>query len=203
MRAAILAGGKASRFDGRPKGLEKVGGERIVDRVAQAVQLATGAPPVLIANAQDAGSWRPDLEVIPDTRPDCGALGGIYTAVASGDEPVLVVAWDMPFVSQELLAALTEGLGDHDAFLPESDGPLGVEPLCAVYGPGCAGPILRRLDDEDYRATAFHEDVRIGTLAADALTPLGDPAVLFFNVNTAADLTRADEIWRTQQGGAA
>ena len=36
VRGAILAGGGATRFDGRPKGLERVGGTRILDRLVDA-----------------------------------------------------------------------------------------------------------------------------------------------------------------------
>ena len=99
MRGAILAGGQASRFDGKPKGLERVGGDRILDRLVASMRIATGELPLLVANAEDAGSWRDDLKVVQDPRPDCGSLGGIYAAVSAGDGPVLVVAWDMPFVS--------------------------------------------------------------------------------------------------------
>jgi molybdopterin-guanine dinucleotide biosynthesis protein A len=57
MRSAVLAGGTASRFGGRPKGLEKVGGVRILDRVVEVVTVATGASPVLVANAPEAQQW--------------------------------------------------------------------------------------------------------------------------------------------------
>ncbi len=66
IRAAVLAGGAASRFSGRPKGLERVGGERILDRVVQTVQEALGTPPMLVANAPAASGWRDDLAVTPD-----------------------------------------------------------------------------------------------------------------------------------------
>ena len=196
MRAAVLAGGAASRFGGAPKGLERVGGERILDRVAAAAHTAVGAPPLLVANAPDAKSWRPDLAIVPDARPGCGSLGGIYTAVTAGEGPVLVLAWDMPFLSDELLAALVHGAPDYDVFLPESGGRRGLEPLCGVYGPACGPAILRRLEDEDFRAIGFHEEVRVGTLPLDQVTRFGDPERLFFNVNTAEDLVRAEELWR-------
>jgi molybdenum cofactor guanylyltransferase len=196
VRAAVLAGGGATRFGGLPKGLERVGGERILDRVAAAAHTATGAPPLVIANAPDARTWRTDLKVVPDARPGCGSLGGIYTAVAAGDGPVLVVAWDMPFLTEELLAALVRGAEGYDVFLPESGGRRGVEPLCGVYGPACQAAIGRQLDDEDYRAIGFHDDVRVGTLPLARVAQFGDPERLFFNVNTAADLVRAEELWR-------
>lgn len=194
----MLAGGGARRFGGRPKGLERVGGERILDRVIAAVSHATGAPPLLIANASDAPQWRTDVTVIPDAVTGRGTLGGIYTAVTAGAGPVLVVAWDMPFVPVSLLRDLIRGSERFDAFLPESGGRRGMEPLCAVYGPACGPAIAKALQREDYRAIAFHDDVRVGTLPFDAVATHGPPEELFFNVNTAEELARAEAMWRTR-----
>jgi len=198
MRGAVLAGGGARRYGGLPKGLLTVGGRRILDHVAGAVQTVTAAPPVLIANAPDAASWRPDLRTIPDSRPGFGSLGGIYTAVTAGPEQVLCVAWDMPFVPEALLSALVAGAagGGYDAFLPESSGRRGLEPLCAVYGPACAPAIARRLDSGALQAISFHADVRVGILSLAEVKAFGDPDELFFNVNTPADLARAEALSR-------
>src|SRR6266852_5961599 len=198
MRGAVLAGGAASRYGGVPKGLLAVGGRRILDRVVASVQAVTGALPLLIANAPGASAWRPDLNTIPDARPGLGSLGGIYTAVAAGTEPVLCVAWDMPFVPEALLRALIDGAKaeNYDAFLPESSGRRGLEPLCAVYGPACGPAIERRLARGDLRAIGFHADVKVGTLPLERVRALGDPDLLFFNVNTPADLERAEAAWR-------
>lgn len=196
MRGAVLAGGAARRYGGRPKGLLEVGGRRILDRVVEAVQAVTGAPPLLVANAADARAWRPDLRVEPDLLPGAGSLGGILTAVAAAPTPALCVAWDMPFVTAELLAALVAGSRDWDAFLPESDGRRGVEPLCAVYGPACRAPIERQIARGDLRAIGFHADVRVGRLALERVRALGEPETLFFNVNTPDDLVRGEALWR-------
>ena len=194
----MLAGGAASRYGGAPKGLLEVGGRRILDRVIDSVATVTGSPPLLVANAADAPAWRPDLKTIPDARPGFGSLGGIYTAVTAGSKPVLCVAWDMPFVPTELLRALVDGAtaGRFDAFLPESSGRRGLEPLCAVYGPACRSAIERRLDQGDLRAISFHADVRVGILSLALVKAFGDPDELFFNVNTPADLARAEALWR-------
>ena len=197
MRGAVLAGGAARRYGGRPKGLIELGGTRILDRVVDAVAGVVGAAPLLVANAPDGPTWRPDLRTIPDVRPDCGSLGGIYTAVVAGDpEPVLCVAWDMPFVTKALLLALVEGSARYDAFLPESDGRRGVEPLCAVYAPACGPAIERQLDRGDLRAIGFHGAVKVGTLSIERVRAFGDPDELFFNVNTPEDLQRAEAVWR-------
>ena len=157
---------------------------------------AFGGPPLLVANAPDAPTWRPDLRVVPDVRPGFGALGGIYTAVVETPAPVVLAAWDMPFVSEALLRRLGEGLGEHDAVLPQSDGRRGVEPLCAGYGPACRDAIARSLDQGDFRAVAFHERIGVGILPLSEVAGYGDPELLFFNVNTTDDLARTDELWR-------
>ncbi|HEU4587665.1 MAG TPA: molybdenum cofactor guanylyltransferase [Gemmatimonadales bacterium] len=194
MTGVILAGGGATRFGGRPKGLELVGGMRILDRLVAEFTAALGHEPLLVANAPDAPSWRAGLRVVPDARPGLGSLGGIYTAVLEGPAPVVCVAWDMPFVSAALIRRLADGLAEYDALLPESDGRRGVEPLCAAYGPACTAAIAASLDRGDLRAIGFHRDVRVGTLPLDEVRRLGDPERLFFNVNTADDLAKAEAL---------
>jgi len=106
------------------------------------------------------------------------------------------VAWDMPFVTAELLQALRDGAAGCDAFLPESGSRRGVEPLCAVYGPACGPAIERQLAGGDLQAIGFHRSVKVGTLPLERVRACGDPAVLFFNVNTPEDLEQAEALWR-------
>jgi molybdopterin-guanine dinucleotide biosynthesis protein A len=173
-----------------------VGGERILDRLVRVMTEALGELPLLVANAPDAGSWRPELRTVSDVRPHLGSLGGIYTAVVEAPAPVACVAWDMPFVSESLIRTLAGGLRRYDAMLPQSDGRRGVEPLCAAYGPACRDAIAFSLDAGDLRAIGFHDRIRVGILSLDQVRSLADPELLFFNVNTADDLAKADELWR-------
>jgi molybdopterin-guanine dinucleotide biosynthesis protein A len=191
----VLAGGQATRFGGKPKGLEQVGGRRILDRVVEELAAAIREPPLLVANAPDSQVWRDDLRTVPDRRPGRGSLGGIFTAVMEADGPVLCVAWDMPFADRHLLRDLAAGAEGWDAFLPESGGPRGVEPLCAVYGPACRQPIADQLGTDDLRVVGFHPKVRVGRLTLDRVRGYGDPNELFFNVNTTDDLLRARALW--------
>ena len=192
----MVAGGAATRYGGRPKGLFEVGGRRILDRAVESLERATGAPPTIIANAPDAASWRPDLAVVPDVLAGQGSLGGILTAVERL-APVVCVAWDMPFVPAALLAALAARLEGADAALPESDSRRGVEPLCAAYGSACGPAIRAALERGDARAVGFHPSIRVVRLPRVAVLQYGDPDVLFFNVNTADDLARAERLCRS------
>ena len=192
---AVIAGGDATRYGGAPKGLMSVGGRRVLDRVVDALEEATGRPPVLIANAPDAATWRPGLSVKPDVIPGQGSLGGIFTALETA-APVLCVAWDMPFVPAGLLRELAGMLAEADAAIPESDSRRGLEPLCAGYGPACGPAIRAALARGDQRAIGFHADIRLARLARERVLQYGEPSVIFFNVNTPDDLTRAETLCR-------
>jgi molybdopterin-guanine dinucleotide biosynthesis protein A len=187
----ILAGGEASRYGGRPKGLERVGGRRIIDRVADALRAATDDL-LLIANDPSAAAWLPGVRVAGDVRPGLGSLGGLHAALARVEGAVLVVAWDMPFVPAALLHALRTLGGEADAAVPESGSKRGLEPMCAYYAPPCLDAIERRLDAGDRRVISFYDDVRVARLDAASVARFGDPALLFLNINAPDDLARAE-----------
>ncbi len=198
----ILAGGASSRFGGAPKGLERVDGRRMIDRVAGALREVSDDL-LLIANAPEAAAWLPGVRTRSDVRPGLGALGGLHAALAHAQGDVLLVAWDMPFVSAALLGELRrigEGgrdesahdvsiVGSPDVVIPESDGSRrGVEPLCAWYSQRCLPAIDRTLDAGDLRVVGFHEQVRVQRLPVARVRDFGDPARVFSNVNTREEL---------------
>lgn len=187
----ILAGGQALRYGGAPKGLERIGGRRIIDRVAYALAHAADDL-LLVANDPDAASWLPDVPVAADVRPGNGSLGGIHAALTHAGRPVLVVAWDMPFVPASLLAALRALGRGADVAVPESASTRGVEPLCAYYDPACLGPIERHLDAGDRRVVGFFDDVRVARLPDAQVRRFGDPALMFVNVNSPDELVLAE-----------
>jgi molybdopterin-guanine dinucleotide biosynthesis protein A len=157
---------------------------------------ALGEAPLLVTNSPGASDWHPGLRVVPDIRPGFGALSGIYTAVVAAPAPVVLAAWDMPFVSPDLVRALAAGLDSHDAYVPESEGPHGMEPLCAAYGPACRTAIETCMAEGDLRAIAFHRAIKAGILPLDRVRELDDPARLFFNLNTPDDLPEAHALWQ-------
>ncbi len=106
--AAILAGGRARRYGGVVKSTLVLDGARIIDR--QIAELRKVADPIFIVAQDPAPFASLGLVVVPDVVPDCGALGGIYTAIVRSPRPrTLVVAGDLPFLSPALLARLVPG----------------------------------------------------------------------------------------------
>ena len=188
---AIVAGGEAMRFGGAPKGLQRVGGVRIIDRVAAALG-ATTSGLIVVSNAPDATRWIPGARVYADVRPERGSLVGIHTALSAAGGDVLIVAWDMPFVSAELLTLIRDRRrGTATAVIPES--PSGDEPFCALYTPRCLPIIEAALDAGDLRLS--HLIARLPSVERVSMSDIqiiGDPATLLFNVNTPEDLARAE-----------
>lgn len=187
---AIVAGGASSRFGGQAKGLLRVGGQRIVDRIASALRPVVETI-AIVSNAPDALDWLPGAPVWRDERAERASIVGIHSALLHA-ERALVVAWDMPFVTESLMRALSDGLTSQvSAVVPE--GPRGPEPMCALYTRDCLDAVERALDENDLRMTAL-----VGQLPRLVLIPLrevgriGDPSRLFFNVNSPEDLLAAE-----------
>jgi molybdopterin-guanine dinucleotide biosynthesis protein MobB len=194
---AILAGGASRRF-GAPKALAPVGGRRIVDRARDA--LSHVAEPVVVIANDPALFADLGLPVRPDDVRGLGALGGIRTALRWAVEMrragALVVACDMPFVSTGLLQAMADRAvsDDVDAVVPESGGRRGVEPLCAWYSVRCLPEVDRMLADGERQAFRLADRVRTDRISIDRVRRIGDPGILFLNVNTVDDLRAAERI---------
>lgn len=175
---------------GRPKGLEEVSGVRIVDRVVSALSVVSDKL-VLSANDEEARNWLPDVPVVRDSLPGGGGLAGLHAGLLSGHD-VLIVAWDMPFVTGQLLQMIVQRaeLTGADAVVPESESPHGMEPFCAFYSAG----LLRSLEQFLESGSAAHEFVRqiphLSRLAMRDVQRVGDPRMLFASVNTPEDLER-------------
>ena len=170
-----------------------VGGRRIVDRVIEAAR-SVASEILFVANDPEAPRWLDQIRIVSDTRPERGSIIGIHTALAATGQPTIVVAWDMPFVTRDLLALIAErGVNEAFAVLPE--GEFGIEPFCGLYTPACRPFVERAIDERDLRATALPSRFPSFTrIAASDVATIGDPAHLFFNLNTFDDLNRAEEI---------
>ena len=187
---AIVAGGAGSRFGGRAKGLLRVGGQRIIDRIATALRPVVDTI-AIVGNASDADEWIPGARVWRDERAERASIVGIHTALLHA-ETVIVVAWDMPFVTESLMRLLARGLTpEAGAVVPE--GPQGPEPMCALYTRQCIGAVEDALNRGDLRMTALVAHLpRLVRIPLDEIARIGDPARLFFNVNTQEDLAAAE-----------
>ena len=158
--AAILAGGRARRLGGRDKSQLVVDGRTILDRQLQVLHQVADRV-VIVANepARFAGLGVP---VFGDLVPDAGALGGIYTALVLANEPVLVVACDMPYLTAPFLTRVMGAAHDVDIVVPRAAD--GYHPLCACYTQACAEPIRQRVDRGELKVLDLFDDVHVRTI---------------------------------------
>ena len=185
----LLAGGSARRFGGAPKGLARVDGARIADRVLAALVEASTTT-VIVSNDPRASAWFPAHHIVADAEPGLGPLAGIVTALrAGGGSPVLVVAWDMPFVPGALLRAMRHrGEKAEASDVPVHGAANVAEPLCAYYRPEALVIAERLLANGERRARALYESlIESGaavTMGDRGLERFGAPERLFASVDT-------------------
>jgi molybdopterin-guanine dinucleotide biosynthesis protein A len=196
--AAILAGGRATRFAGRDKSTLVVDGRSILSR--QIEELSRIADDIMIIGD---GTTTPGpterrtqhgdvvVRVVPDRVRDCGPLAGLDAAFAAARHDVLVVvACDMPFVTTAFLAHLLSLTVDADAVVPRTED--GYHPLCAAYTRACRPVVAERLARGRLSVVEMFDDVRVRVVPMSEINTFGGSRLLA-NVNTPAALKIAEE----------
>lgn len=136
----VMAGGKSSRM-GSDKGLVEFGGKPLVQYAIDS--LKSVCDNVLISTHNPVYSQF-GLPLIADEIPDCGPIGGIYSALkASTTDQILVLACDMPFVTSETLLKLIAQNKGFECIVPRVGGKL--EPLCSIYFKSLIGVVERNI----------------------------------------------------------
>ena len=174
----------------------------MIDRVANAMRPLVDEI-VVVSNAPDAPAWIPNARVVSDVLTGGGSAAGIHAALVAAQCDVLVVAWDMPFVTTEALREImrrredgkTSAAGARPVAAVVASHPNGmIEPLCAWYGPECVDAIASAWQAGDRSAHGIVQRVRSVIVPSTAFDAIGGTARVFFNVNTPADLDTARRI---------
>lgn len=187
--AAILAGGRASRFGGRDKSALIVEGLPILDR--QMAALSQVADEVMLVVGEQMPAPRADVRIVRDRVSASGPLGGLDAALAAARHDTLVLlACDMPFVTERLLRHLLALTPGADAVVPRTE--RGYHPLCAAYTRACQPAIAAHLARGQLRMVEFLADVRVRVVGGDELAALGDHHRLLANINTPAEYDGLD-----------
>src|SRR5262245_39893464 len=98
---SIQAGGQSSRM-GEDKALKPFLGRPLIQRVID--RLTPIADEIIVTTNRPEAYNFLTHRLFTDLKPGRGALGGLYTAIASASHPIVaVVACDMPFASATLI----------------------------------------------------------------------------------------------------
>jgi molybdopterin-guanine dinucleotide biosynthesis protein A len=182
----VLAGGASSRM-GVSKATLELGGISLAERALRPLR-AAGLEVAVVAKAGDSLPAL-DAPVWIEARPERHPLAGILEALQRGaGRSVLVCACDMPFVTPELVAHIAGRAG---TAVPEVGGRL--HPLLARYEPAAADALQDALAAQRPLQEAIR-DAGAAVVPEAEIARFGDPERLLFNVNTPADLSRAQEL---------
>lgn len=187
----VLAGGQGRRLEGG-KATAQLGGRSLASYAVEAMR-AAGLQALVVAKPDSA---LPDLDcrVLHEPSLPHHPLCGIVAALRECEgRPLVVCACDMPFVASSLLG----WLGQLDAPLAVVDGGERLHPLLGRYDPS----LLEALSEQLERQAPLTETVvalgaRIVSLRE--LARFGDPQRICLNVNTPAELERAERLLRNR-----
>ncbi len=188
----ILSGGLATRYDGTDKAFLRVGGIRILDRIYR-IYAQLFDEIILVTNSPEKFlEW--DLLIVPDLFPIRSSLTGVHAGLFFMSNPfAFISACDTPFIKKEIVETVVENIEEHiDIVMPETAA--GFEPLCAAYSKRCLTAAQQHLEQDKVKIIKAFRKCRIKTISEKALR-VNDPDLQsFFNINTPADLQRAEEM---------
>jgi len=188
--AFLLAGGKSSRM-GADKAFLKFRGRTLLERALAVISQV--CPSVAIVG--DTAQFSNYGSVVEDVYSGCGPLAGIHAALLrSSAELNLMLAVDIPFMSEDLLSYLLSAAEQSSAVVTVPRTRKGFQPLCAVYRREFANVADLALRAGEYKIDALFKGVSARIIEEGELEKAGFSERNFFNVNTPED-RRAAEDW--------
>jgi molybdopterin-guanine dinucleotide biosynthesis protein A len=192
LSVAVQAGGQSRRM-GEDKALKPFLGRPLIERVVR--RLEPIADELLITTNQSGIYDFLKVRQESDVRPGFGPLGGLYTALATAQHPIVgVVACDMPFASAPLVVASAGILLDDRADVVIAESPEGFEPLHAIYRRDtCLPAIEASLDSRELRMISWFPRVKLRRLTREELERYDPDGLAFWNVNTPEEFEEAEK----------
>ncbi len=190
---AVLAGGSGSRLGGIDKGLVKIRGLTLIERLMSTLK---GFDTVIVCrDKKEQEYYARYAKVIEDEFERAGPLGGIHAALKHFKEATLIVGVDMPLVRREVVEHLMAEFheGSSEALIPVwEDGK--TEPLLACYSYNIMDRIERNLKRGDKKIlNALHLD-RVNLYPVERLKDYDEYLISFVNINTPEDVKKVEEI---------
>lgn len=179
---------------GEDKALKPFSGKPLITRVIE--RLAPIADELIVTTNRPADYEFLNARLTPDLKPGRGALGGLYTAIASASHPfVAIAACDMPFASKNFFEGAHRLIVREEADVVIAKTDEGYEPFHALYRrETCLHAIEAAIDEDKWKVIAFFPQVKVRTLSPDELKAFDPSGLCFWNVNTPEEFQKAEEL---------
>jgi molybdopterin-guanine dinucleotide biosynthesis protein A len=183
---------------GEDKALKPFLGRPLIQRMVDRLQPI--ADELIVTTNRPAEYDFLNLRLIPDLKPDRGALGGLYTAIASATHPIVaVVACDMPFASTKLIETMGRLLVENEADVVIAKSEEGYEPLHAVYRrETCLPAIESAIEADQWKVIAWFPQVKVRVLTSEEIRSSDPDGLAFWNVNTPDEFAEAEKLATSQ-----
>jgi len=193
LSVVIQAGGQSSRM-GEDKALKPFLGKPLIQRVID--RLSPIADEIIVTTNRPEDYAFLNTRLVSDLKPGRGALGGLYTAIASASHPaVAVVACDMPFASPSLVESAHRLLVEEEADVVIAKTDEGYEPLHALYRrETCLSAIEAAINADLWKVIAWFPQVKVRTLSPGEVKTFDPSGLCFWNVNTPEEFAKAEEL---------
>jgi molybdenum cofactor guanylyltransferase len=184
----VLAGGRSSRM-GTDKAFLDFHGRTLLSRAMERLLAVT--PEVrIVGPATKFAAYGPVTEDIYSGR---GPLGGIHAALtASRTELNVILAVDLPLVTESLLRFLVEQAAATEAMVTVPRVAGGYQPLCAVYRRAFASVAQRALESGNNKIDSLFATASTRVLEESELARFAFQPEMFENLNSPADLRRVN-----------
>ena len=190
LSGAVLAGGRALRFDGYDKTRLRLGRKNLLSRALGI--LNSFCEETLISS--NTLKQHPQGRIVPDLEPNQGPLGAIYSCLLTSSNPyLLIVAGDIPFITAPALIKLWQEKEDFDVIIPET--PDGLQPLAAIYKQSCIPAIADQLKEKNLKIRRFFNHVLVKVITCSDFPDIY-PDNIFLNINSPDDLQKARSLYR-------
>jgi molybdopterin-guanine dinucleotide biosynthesis protein A len=191
LSVAILAGGQSTRF-GEPKASAFIGNQTLIENSIMIGELITTNILIIKHPQQEIGE--PSVPTIGDIIPDCGPLGGIYTALENIKTPWLaVLPCDMPFITPEIYEIIFTHRNENKPVVAVSEN--GIESLVSIWPKSLSTELQKHITKKEFTINKLLKKFNAVQVSIPE-TFMDYQPEFFFNVNYKKDLEDIDKISR-------
>ncbi len=184
---ALIAGGRASRMGGVPKGLLRLDGRPLLARSLELFGRLFGASLLVVNDPAPYAGF--EVPTVADLLPGHGAPGGLHAALrAAASEWVFAAGCDMPFLSAGGIALLAARRAGALAVVPRWEGRL--EPLHALWSRRALPLVERALIEGEPSLQRLAALVGAEVVEPDAWREVDPEGRAFANANTPEEASR-------------
>ena len=182
LTAVILAGGNSSRF-GSPKELARFDESRLIDISVKIAKELTSD--IIIINKNNFLMYSQDIPVYSDLIPNCGPLGGIYSALHfSKNNWIATIPCDMPLLNPEIYRYLFAKRKDYFSIVAKSE--TGLEPLVSIWTKTKLGKVKNKIQNGKFSTRICQKE--LSAVEVDVTKMKNYKIEWFFNINYKRDL---------------